>query len=136
MGGKKKDYFWKRITEGIDFHKSPPSIHSKVHLKNWQTMLMRIKKNSTRCKPGYNLSNEKHWIYYIFKHIWNSNNCLITNFWSWWSRQVDRIIVVQSLSHVWLIVTPWTAAHLTFLSITLSQSSLKLMSIIIRIIIF
>ena len=36
---------------------------------------------------------------------------------------------VQSLSHVRLFVTPWTAAHQASLSITNSQSSLKLMSI-------
>ena len=36
---------------------------------------------------------------------------------------------VQLLSHVWLFVTPWTAAHQTSLSITNSQSSHKLMSI-------
>ena len=36
---------------------------------------------------------------------------------------------VQSLSHVWLFVTPWTAAHQASLSFTISQSLLKLMSI-------
>ena len=36
---------------------------------------------------------------------------------------------VQSLSHVWLFATPWTAAHQASLSITNSQSLLKLMSI-------
>ena len=36
---------------------------------------------------------------------------------------------VQSLSHVWLFVTPWTAAHQSSLSITNSRSLLKLMSI-------
>ena len=36
---------------------------------------------------------------------------------------------VQSLSHVQLPVTPWTAACLAFLSITNFQSLLKLMSI-------
>ena len=36
---------------------------------------------------------------------------------------------VQSLSHVHLFVTPWTAAHQVSLSITNSQSLLKLMSI-------
>ena len=35
---------------------------------------------------------------------------------------------VQSLSHVWLFVTPWTAAHQASLSITNSRSLLKLMS--------
>ena len=36
---------------------------------------------------------------------------------------------VQSLSHVWLFSTPWAAAHQASLSITNSQSLLKLMSI-------
>ena len=36
---------------------------------------------------------------------------------------------VQSLSHVWLFVTPWTAAHQASLSITNSWSLPKLMSI-------
>ena len=36
---------------------------------------------------------------------------------------------VQSLSPVWLFATPWTAAHQTSLSITNSQSSLRLTSI-------
>ena len=35
----------------------------------------------------------------------------------------------QSLSHVWLFVTPWTAAHEASLPITNSRSLLKLMSI-------
>ena len=37
--------------------------------------------------------------------------------------------VVQSLSCVWLFVTPWTAAHQASLSFTISQSLLKLMFI-------
>ena len=36
---------------------------------------------------------------------------------------------VQSLSHVWLFVTPWTAALQASLSITNTQSLLKVMSI-------
>ena len=36
---------------------------------------------------------------------------------------------VQSLSHVWLFATPWTAAHQASLSIANSWSLLKLMSI-------
>ena len=38
-------------------------------------------------------------------------------------------IVDHSLSHVWLFVTPWTAAHQAPLSLTVSWSLLKLMSI-------
>ena len=38
-------------------------------------------------------------------------------------------LVVQSLSHVWLFATPWTAAYQAPLSSTISWSLLKLMSI-------
>ena len=42
---------------------------------------------------------------------------------------IHNISSVQSLSHVRLVVTPWAAAHQASLSITNSQSLLKLMSI-------
>ena len=40
-----------------------------------------------------------------------------------------NMFIIQSLSCVWLFVTPWTAAHQASLSITNSQSLFKLMSI-------
>ena len=43
--------------------------------------------------------------------------------------QPEDLSSVQSLSHVQLFVTPWVAAYQASLSITISQSSLKLMSI-------
>ena len=43
--------------------------------------------------------------------------------------QMDFVVVVQPLSRVRLFVFPWTAAHQTSLSFTISQSLLKLMSI-------
>ena len=45
------------------------------------------------------------------------------------SYQHDSVSSVQSLSRVWLFVTPRTAAHQASLSITSPQSLLKLMSI-------
>ena len=39
------------------------------------------------------------------------------------------LVAVQSRSCVWLLATPWTTAHQDSLSFTVSQSSLKLMSI-------
>ena len=42
---------------------------------------------------------------------------------------MDSLIVVQSLCHARLFVTPWTAACQASLFITNSQSLLKLMSI-------
>ena len=38
-------------------------------------------------------------------------------------------VAVQSLSHVLLFVTPWTAAHQASLSFTISWGLLKLMSV-------
>ena len=40
------------------------------------------------------------------------------------------VVVLQLLSYVQLFVTPWTAAHQASLSFTISQSLLKLMSIV------
>ena len=39
------------------------------------------------------------------------------------------VVVVQSLGHVLLFVSPWTAAHQASLSFTISQNLLKFMSI-------
>jgi len=45
------------------------------------------------------------------------------------SRGKVMVVVVQSLSHVQLFMTPWTAAYQAPLSSTISQSLLKFMSI-------
>ena len=42
---------------------------------------------------------------------------------------ISIVIAIQSLSRVWLSVTPWTAARQASLSITISRSLLRLMSI-------
>ena len=47
----------------------------------------------------------------------------------WIKTTVLQFSSVQSLSRVWLFATPWTAAHQASLSVTNSQSLLKLMSI-------
>ena len=59
------------------------------------------------------------------------NNLSINISSSSWSMTLKcwSVSSVQSLSHVWLFATPWTAAQQTFLSSTNSQSLLKLMSI-------
>ena len=43
--------------------------------------------------------------------------------------RLRRVAVVQSLSHVQLFATSWTAARQASLSFTISQNLLKLMSI-------
>ena len=44
-------------------------------------------------------------------------------------RLLHHKLIVRLLSRVWLFVTPWTAACQASLSFTISQSSIKLMSI-------
>ena len=56
----------------------------------------------------------------IYNNQDGNNLCPLTAEW---------VCCFQSLSHVWLFVTPWTAAHQAFLSFTISRSLLKLMSI-------
>ena len=52
---------------------------------------------------------------------------------SWLELSISQVtlrwVVVPSVSCVWLYATPWTRAHQTSLSFTISQSLLKLMSI-------
>jgi len=52
--------------------------------------------------------------------------CLVT--WNVRSMNQGKFSSVQLLSHVWFFATPWTAARQASLSITNSQSLLKLMS--------
>ena len=46
-----------------------------------------------------------------------------------WSLVFQKAVVVQSLSHVWLFLTPWTVACQAYLSSTMYRSLLKFMSI-------
>ena len=46
-----------------------------------------------------------------------------------WLQALRAAVVVQSLSRVWLCVTPWTVACQASLSFTISQSLFKLISI-------
>ena len=46
-----------------------------------------------------------------------------------WTILLNFVVIFQSLSHVQLFATPWTAAHQASLSFTILQSLLKLMSI-------
>ena len=53
----------------------------------------------------------------------------LTELLSWIGRSTDILSYLQSLSHAWFFVTPWTAACQASLSITNFRSLLKLMSI-------
>ena len=58
--------------------------------------------------------------------------CFKNRNFKFWNNHVYQLFIfssVQSLSRVWLFATPWTAARQASLSITNSQSLLKLMSL-------
>ena len=63
----------------------------------------------------------------VFSWFWCSKGSV--RIWLGPKRPVKKISSVQSLSCVWLLATPWTAARQASLSITNSQGLLKLMSI-------
>jgi len=60
-------------------------------------------------------------------------SCIAGGFFTVWTTREAFLSIsvqsVQSLRHVWLFATPWTAAHQASLSITNSWSLLKLMSL-------
>ena len=68
-----------------------------------------------------------------WKELWypsNSQTILCSDIdMSWMNYNSFVVAIVQSLSQVWLLVTPWTAAHQASLSFIISCSLLKLMSI-------
>ena len=79
-------------------------------------------------KPSLNPCNKSHllccmilliysWIQFVHTYVRLLHLCS------------SEIVVVQSLSHVWLFATPWTAAHQASLSFSISWSLLKLISI-------
>ena len=69
-------------------------------------------------KQEYQSSPEAVWVEKRVPHFWGNFTAVLG---------VSQS--VQSLSHVWLFVTPWITAHQASLSITNSRSSLRLTSI-------
>ena len=76
---------------------------------------------------------------FLTSNIWHIISCILNiqhlahNFLSYYhfsmERNIYKYFVVQSVSHVQLFVTSWTAARQASLSFIISQSLLKLMSI-------
>ena len=83
------------------------------------------------------LQKKQHWYYILKKHglrFLNNITCILLSQqekheWSQLRQGLHQFSSVQSLSRVQLFVTPWIAARQASLSITNSQSSLKLTSI-------
>ena len=80
--------------------------------------------------PFYCLSvvrNSVLWLFHL--HTFIQMIVLVFFILLMYSLMFNSPLVVQSLSHVWLFATPWTAARQTSLSSAISQSLLKLMPI-------
>ena len=76
------------------------------------SILLHVTNTSNPAQGVYLLPQLNH-----FYHVWFTDTLLCA------------ISLVQLLSHVWLFVTPWIAAHQASLSITNSRSLPKLVSI-------
>ena len=101
-------------TPGTGAHQAPLSIEIlQVRIREWVVM---------PCSRGSSQPRN-----------WTDVSCIAGGFFtSWAPREApwSQFSPVQSLSHVWLFPTPWTAAHQASLSITNSQSPPKPMSIV------
>ena len=90
-------------------------------------LLLIMVDSSTEAQPAFVLPASK---LITHLHVLLSSHKILSNFFGipFQPVLVCSFVVVQSLSHVRLFVTPWTAAHQTSLSFTISWSLLKLMS--------
>ena len=115
--------YWTCSTRNWRLREVKQPVHShiaeshRVGLKPW-LWLCFLPLNLVLCCEVWSSPNFSHWLLAIF--ICPFSNSLIGIFFN---------VVVQLLSHVQLIVTPWTVAYQASLSFTISQSLFKLMSI-------
>ena len=96
----------------------------------WQKVRLTSKRVQQQIRPVPSRIFFENIRYYIFSKAWLGYPKSRQVF-EKWIRGLVQFSSVQfsSLSHVQLFLTPWTAAHQVSLSVTNSQSLLKLMSI-------
>ena len=107
---------------------SPPSIlRTFFILQNWNSVPIKqpFSLPSSPPAPGNHQSSFCFCEFDYSKYFMEIEACSICLF----VTGLFQFSSVQSLSHVWLFATPWTAARQASLSINNSQSLLKLMSI-------
>ena len=101
------------------------NITSKMVTKHWSSILLpnvifRYGVKSARFVQGTDVYS------YITSFPWNTPNSSLEKDLHY---QIRLVVVVQSLSYVWLFLTRWTAVCQASLSFTISLSLLILMSI-------
>ena len=104
----------------LHFLKYKMRVVSNTYLFLWSKMVVKI-------KWGREMEILAHWSHHEVRtqlaFVWSLHIIILDSF------PRNQFNSVQSLSHVWLFVTPWTETCQASMSITNSWSLLKLMSI-------
>ena len=103
----------------------------------WELWILFYLGQNEDCSPGDNTSDSSERLLQKNKENtvqsslhFTKSFLLVLRSWCYSDRfRTCSDIVVQSLSHLWLFVTPWTTARQSFMSFAISPSLLKLMSI-------
>ena len=124
-------FLWKY--QGI-FHRTKTN-HFKFCMERWKT----LNRQNNLQEEDQNWRNWVPWFWTITENYSNPISVVLAQKWTHGSVEQEspeinlwaygQLSSVQSPSHVWPFATPWTTAHQASLSITNSQSLLKLMSI-------
>ena len=94
----------------------------QVYQRHFSNSICSFRVSVSHFGNSHNISNFSLWLYFLWSVKFDV--IIAKRLWlRWWFSSV------QSLSRVWLFVTPWIAARQASLSNTNSQSSLKLTSI-------
>ena len=101
----------------------------------WGDLMLQGRIGLSSTGEGVSPTNQ-HWFLSLLRVWWTSDTVLDKVAWRRLQTPLgegggflERLFVIQSLSHVWLFATPWTTACQASLSLIISQSLLKLMSI-------
>ena len=126
--------FWYDLMCQIGIHKQPMR-HTRETEGEW----WRLQKQMPSCWPPTDrwANTQQQWEGAAPAAPSQCNKCMAwlvllpfpTSVSSTRYKDSSLLVVVQSLSHVWLFAIPWTAACQDFLSFTISWSLPKLMSI-------
>ena len=112
---------WLTLRDPMDYSPPGSSVHGILQARILECVAIPFSKASS-------WPRDQTWVSHIegrFFTIWATRKAPCPK----WSQLSVQFSSVQSLSHVWLFVTPWITARQASLSITISWSSLRLTSI-------
>ena len=101
----------------------------RSHFDTWGHLTLKTHGHCEQCRLGLMSISDPQLLHFSPLFLLNYLDSLSTIFSLIFKPFISLFSSVQSLSHVWLFVTPWTAARQACLSITNSRSLLKLMPI-------